>query len=48
MKARDGTRAELGCCAAMNKREMARFIGVTVFVSSLFALVLFLARLEIG
>jgi hypothetical protein len=38
----------LGVVAAMNKQEMLRFIAVTVFVTSLFALVLFLARVEIG
>jgi hypothetical protein len=32
----------------MNRKEMARFIAVTVFVTGLFAVVLFLARLEIG
>jgi hypothetical protein len=39
---------KLGVVAAMNRKEMARFFAVMVFVTTLFALVLFLARPEIG
>jgi len=46
VKAERGQR--LSVVAAMNKREMLRFFAVTFFVCGLFALILFLARLEIG
>jgi succinate-acetate transporter protein len=39
---------QLPLAVAMNKREMVRFIAVTLFGYGLFALVLFLATLEFG